>query len=277
MNPVNNCKNCGRPFTGNFCSTCGEKLYTEKDRSVVHLLKEGLHFISHFDGTFLTTLKTVLFKPGKLSVDYCNGIRKKYFKPLSFFLMLIIIYLLFPIYRGLNMGLYSHMKHPLYEKYATAEVTKLIALKGMSFPALADIFHRKGEQASKFLLFILIPVMSGFSMLGVFKKKRPYFDHLIFCTEALSVLILWGFLIFPLFVLGSSYFLPPSLYDTEIYTGLFLGLGYGIFISIAAYRFFGFKIRYSIIYSLLFTLILLNFIQFIYKFILFIIVIELVH
>ena len=277
MDVINNCKNCEHIFTGNFCSNCGEKLYTAKDNSVLHLLNEGVHFLSHFDGTFLTTLKTIVTKPGQFSFDYCTGIRKKYFKPLSFFLMLVIIYLLFPLYQGLNMNLYSHMQHPLYGKYATAAVTKMIATKHISFSALSENFHHKGEQASKFLLFILIPVMSVFSMLGALKKRRPYFDHLIFCTEALSVLILWGFLIFPLLVFVGSFFIPASFHDNELYTGPVLGLGYGIFISTAAHRFYGFKKWYSILYGLLFTLILFNFIQFIYKFILFVITVKLMH
>lgn len=102
------CKNCGHVFTGNYCNQCGEKVYTEHDKSLVHLLEEGFHFVTHFEGTLLTTIKTIFTKPGQLTLDYCNGVRKKYFRPLSFFLLLVVFYLVFPLLSGLNMTLYNH-------------------------------------------------------------------------------------------------------------------------------------------------------------------------
>ena len=62
-------------------------------------------------GTFFNTLKKIFTKPGQLSVDYCNGKRKTYFKPLSLFLLLVVVYLLFPVFEGLNMKLYYHTHH----------------------------------------------------------------------------------------------------------------------------------------------------------------------
>mgnify|MGYP003546581747 FL=1 len=97
------CKNCGNHFTGKFCNQCGEKIYNEKDKLIKHLFNDAIHFTSHFDGTFLTSLKTAITKPGKISLDYCSGIRKKYFKPVPFFLLLVVFYLLFPRFQGLNM------------------------------------------------------------------------------------------------------------------------------------------------------------------------------
>src|SRR4051812_13168732 len=78
------CKNCSNQFTGNYCNNCGEKVYTAHDKSILHFLEEGMHFITHFDGSFFSTLKAIFTTPGKLSTDYTNGIRKRYFKPLSF-------------------------------------------------------------------------------------------------------------------------------------------------------------------------------------------------
>ena len=112
--PSHICKNCNHAFTGKYCNHCGEKVYSEKDRSVLHFFEEGLHFITHFEGTFFNTLKKIFTRPGQLSVDYCNGKRKTYFKPLSLFLLLVVLYLLFPFFEGLNMKLYYHVHHPLY-------------------------------------------------------------------------------------------------------------------------------------------------------------------
>ncbi|MDB5202145.1 MAG: hypothetical protein JWQ27_1554 [Ferruginibacter sp.] len=270
------CRNCGNKFTGKYCNICGEKAYDEKDRSVMHLVGEGLHFITHFEGTFLTTLKSVLFKPGQLSEDYCNGIRKRYFKPLSFFLMLVIIYLLFPLFNGLNQILYAHMQQSVYGKFATKEVTKIIATGKIDYDTLADAFHHKAEQISKFLLFILIPVMACFSWLLGYRKRSLYYDHFIFSIEAVSVLILWGFLICPVILFSISPLLPADFFETELYTGIIMGGGFAIFVATAARRFFNFKRWYSMLYALLYTFCLMLFVQFVYKLILFYIAIHLV-
>src|SRR5687768_6645997 len=108
------CKNCGNHFSGKFCNNCGEKVITGHDKSVLHLVDEGFHFLTHFEGKFFTTLRTMFSKPGLLSLDYCNGIRKRYYKPVSFFLLLVILYLLFPMFQGLNMTLSSHMTQSAY-------------------------------------------------------------------------------------------------------------------------------------------------------------------
>lgn len=39
------CKNRGNQFTGNFCNRCGEKVYTDHDKSVSHFLKTPLIII----------------------------------------------------------------------------------------------------------------------------------------------------------------------------------------------------------------------------------------
>src|SRR5918993_3822483 len=96
------CKHCGNYFNGKYCNKCGEKVYTDHDKSIPHFFEEAFHFLTHFEGTFFTTIKTIFSRPGKLSSDYCNGIRKKYFKPLPLFMLLVVLYLVFPIFSGLN-------------------------------------------------------------------------------------------------------------------------------------------------------------------------------
>lgn len=245
----------------------------EKDKSVKHILSEGLHFITHFEGNFFNTLKIIFTRPGKLSLDYCNGIRKKYFKPLSFFLMLVILYLLFPVFEGLNMKLEYHKVHYLYGGYATGEVERLINERNITEMQLADHFHHAGEKTSKFLLFIIIPFVALFSWLLALRKN--YFHHFVFTIEASSFFILWGFLLLPLllFIIG---FTTGLQITSEGQTSIAILVVFIFYLTLAAKRFFSFKWSYSILYAILFALSLLVFLEYIYKFILFLIAIKLV-
>ena len=46
------CKNCGNFFYGNYCNICGEKVYTEHDKSILHFFEDAVHFLTHFEGNF---------------------------------------------------------------------------------------------------------------------------------------------------------------------------------------------------------------------------------
>ncbi len=270
------CKNCSTPLSGKFCNYCGEKVYTEKDRSVLHLLSEGMHFITHFEGTFFNTLRAIFTTPGKFSLDYCNGIRKKYFKPIAFFLMLVILYLLFPIFQGLNMSLYEHARHSFYGHYAMSKAVKVMQIQHFTDAQLSEIFQHASEKISKFLLFIIIPVMALFSWLLSFTKRKYFYDNFVFSIEAVSFFILWGFLILPM-LLKILHRIFPSFPDiSDLQTLIpFISI-FTLYLIIASKRFFKFKWWYSVLYSLVFTLVLTMFIQYIYKFILFFITIRLI-
>lgn len=263
------CKNCGTRFLGRFCNNCGEKVYTEKDKVVAHLFKEAFHFVTHFEGTFFTSLKIIVSKPGKLSLDFCNGVRKKYFKPLSFFLLLVIVYLLFPVFEGLNMQLHFYTENGVFGKYATGKVSSVMQARSMTFQEVSEVFHNKGEKVSKFLLFTIIPFMALFSWLVGFPKRKYYYDHFIFSTEAASLFLLWGFLVFPLILFGIKAITGTFVVENESYLAIIIVAVMLLFLVIGSRRFFKFKIWYAVIYSLLYILVLSAFVKYIYKFILF--------
>jgi len=270
------CKNCGNNYTGKFCNHCGEKRYEERDRSVKHLLAEGLHFVTHLEGTFFNTIITLFKRPGKLSYDYCNGIRKKYFKPLSLFLLLVILYLLFPIFDGLNVKPGEHIRHSLYGDYARRKAIEIMQEKQWPEAELVKAFSQASEKISKFLLFIIIPVMALFSWMISFKKRKYFYDNFVFSIEANSFFILWAFLIFPVLFKIFYYFFPVVDDSDWLYILLLNLFFFLLYLIIASKRFFGINWWYSIGYSLLYTFFLAMFIHYIYKFILFFITIRLI-
>ena len=269
------CKNCGNNFEGKYCNICGEKVYSQKDRSVLHILSEGMHFITHLEGTLFNTIRVIFTKPGKLSVDYCNGVRKKYFKPLSFFLLLVILYLLFPVFEGLNMKLKYHQSNGMYGQYAKAMADRILSEKQISEQQLEVLYHHAGEKVSKFLLFIIIPLLALTSWLTGFRKRKYYFDHFIFSIEMSSLFLMWGFLIFP-FLLKFLMWIVPGFYVPESYSVMIIYFPFIIYTMLAAKRFFNFKGWYSILYAVLFSISLIIFLELIYKFILFSIAIRMV-
>lgn len=212
-------------------------------------------------------------RPGKLSELYCAGIRKPLFKPLSLFFLLIILYLLFPVFEGLNMRLYYHVNHNVYGDYAMQKATQLAQQKGWTDAQLQAAFGARSEKISKFLLLLLLPLTALFFYALTFKKRSYFFDQLIFATEVNSMYLIGGFMILPLLLtiiqfiaeaVSGSYL---SLTDDGI--GLFMYALLVLFVMLGVRRFYKVKWWQAAGIALLFYLAHNIIVQVIYKFLLF--------
>ena len=87
------CLNCGAEIQHQFCPYCGQKNDVKKLNwhSLVH---EIGHFFTHIEKGFLNTSFQLLTRPGRVIKEYLEGKRKKYHKPVSFYLIWAAIRLL---------------------------------------------------------------------------------------------------------------------------------------------------------------------------------------
>lgn len=261
------CKNCQSEFKGKYCNQCGQKFYTEKDKSVSHLIEESFHFLTHFEGNFFNSLKAVLFRPGKLSAEYSNGIRKKYFKPISFYLMIIILYLIFPLFQGLNMEMKYYKKLEISGNYIEHQIEEKLEKEKISEAELAEKFNKVSAKTSKVLLLVFIPFTAMFLYFLYFTKKRFMFDNFILATEINIFYLLVFYLIFPLI-----YFLIVDLsgfYITERTLTILILSGFWIYSYIILKYIMKEKWWLTVIKSLILILIHSYFVMEIYKFLVF--------
>ena len=87
------CKNCNSLVEDKYCSKCGQ-------RSTIHKVTFGETFHDLVSSLFLEegplwqTLKFLVINPGKLFREYLVGRRKTYYKPVNFFVLITVVYLL---------------------------------------------------------------------------------------------------------------------------------------------------------------------------------------
>ena len=305
MQETNTCKNCGNEFVGKYCNLCGEKIYTNKDKSILHFFGDAFHFITHFEGTFFNTLRAIFKSPGKLSLDYCNGLHKRYFKPLSFFMLLVILYLLFPRFTGLNMPFKYYLNEGQYARDMTEKKTgismdsisarlyqavnaRTFSSQGArrqfviryadsvikSYPKLAALetrYTKKSETTSKVLLLILIPLTAICLYAVAFYKRRFFYDHLVFATELNSFYLLYAFFILPIFLELVVLVIPKSWYPriTEDLIGYFIRGGLLVFASFAIRNFYKERWIVAILKAILLVFVHGIIVYQIYRFVLF--------
>ncbi len=272
INP-HNCKSCNAVFFGKYCNTCGEKIWNEKDKNLRHFIGEFFHFSTHLDGKFFTTIKAIFTKPGKFSLDYCNGIRSKYFKPLSLFLIIIILYLLFPLAKGLNMNFNTYVSEDYnYAWFAKPIVKNTISKKEISFDDLAIRYNAKSDKFAKPFLLLIIPLSALLLFLLFYQKKLFFFDHFVFAIELTSLIFAVMFLLFPLLALLFFKIYPASqiLFKDGGIVGYIVLAYLFVMVSFAVKRFYGQNWFWTIFKSLIFLLLFATLIiDIIYNFILF--------
>ena len=89
---TNFCKNCGQLTTTKYCANCGQ-------RSSVHKVTLQETFEDLADNLFsvsaplVITIKDLFTNPGNLLREYLGGKRKKYYKPIPFFILTTVFYL----------------------------------------------------------------------------------------------------------------------------------------------------------------------------------------
>lgn len=201
---LNECTNCGQLFTGTYCNTCGQKVFSEEDKSIKKIWQEVVHFATHFESGFVYSMKTIFFKPGKMTLDYCSGVRKKYYSPVSLFMLMMFLYLIYPIAQGLNMPMETY-KYSNSLGMTQSDVDAQIRRKAMqlniSEQELAERYAAKSEKISKFLILMLIPLTLLVLFLLSLRTKRRVYDLVILSAEINVFVIATYFIIMPLVLL----------------------------------------------------------------------------
>lgn len=88
------CQNCQSPITGNFCAECGQKANLHKD-SFWHMIAHFAGDYFHYDSKLWVTLKTLLFQPGKITLEYNQGKRAKYLNPIQLYIFITTVFFIF--------------------------------------------------------------------------------------------------------------------------------------------------------------------------------------
>lgn len=91
---MHHCLNCGTDFSGKYCPNCGQK--SDVGRITVKaLFGEFFHLLTHIEKTFFKTTLDFIIRPGRTSLNYLEGKRQRYQRPVSYFLIWTGVFILF--------------------------------------------------------------------------------------------------------------------------------------------------------------------------------------
>jgi len=188
------CKNCQTEFSGKFCPECGQSI-KEFERPFSFLIVDLAGNIFAFDTRFWKTFVAILFKPGKLTLDYVKGHRVKYMPPFKFYVFISFIFFLL-------LNFYSSAKiknDPKTDKTVTIfgtigepdsntrdsvisdskvkadlEKKKVEEAKKLYMNEHPDLFFKQLFTYASWAMFFLMPLY-GFLLWLFYRKTQPYY------------------------------------------------------------------------------------------------------
>jgi hypothetical protein len=151
-----NCLNCNAEVNGRYCSVCGQE-NIEPQETFWQLVSHFVYDLFHYDGKVLSTLKTLIFKPGLLTREYVRGRRASYLHPIRLYIFISAVF--FIIFISFVVGGKNNAEN---SKQLTLEQTGIL---NRSIGRLYDSLKSTNDSAKKAQLHESIDALKNISLL----------------------------------------------------------------------------------------------------------------
>lgn len=183
------CPNCGTHASGNYCYECGQSNHLHRDTFGGLILHFFEHYF-HYDNKFWQTIRTLLFKPGELTVAYWKQQRMRYISPVSLYIFISAVYfglmaLTIPLAEKRTFKIESqvqaYMPRKAVKRNDSLVKTSVATNKTMQIQEFTKSSMEKAKHTMPKIFFFMIPIMAlVLKILFVRRKDLFFVDHLIF-------------------------------------------------------------------------------------------------
>jgi len=194
------CLNCGAALDGPFCSHCGQKAVHPKP-TLHELLDDALEEFLHFDGKIIQTLRTLVTRPGQLTVDVIAGRRARYIAPLRLYLTISVVFFVVAALspaRGIQVRVTEPGKgvgatvQKVQRPMTDEEKRQFLEANEKNAPRfIQPLLHRVVEDPAGLTrdvfatwpkaMFVLLPVFAV--IVAAFFHRRHFVEHLYFALH----------------------------------------------------------------------------------------------
>lgn len=229
------CANCGTPLAGDWCHACGQKRLNDGDRRFGHLLGQFVASLTDLDSRLWRSLRALLFRPGRLSLDYLEGRRQRWMTPASLFLLANLLYFLSPGISDFELPFANQLpgrlavqlaeqgeplapeerarrereNGQLHSRFSAAWVEARVAERdaaaradgrpvGYTLRDYALAYDARSADISKLLIILHVPFLALALQLLAWRRRRYFAEHFVVGLHLFTFLILFVELGIPL-------------------------------------------------------------------------------
>jgi hypothetical protein len=217
---------------GRWCHACGEKRLEPGDRRLAHLLGQFFAALTDIDSRFWLSLRALLFHPGRLTLAYIQGCRKRYMAPAALFILANVLYFIMPgltdfelpfvehIDGGLRIELIKESREPApaeRERFArwqgqvhTPWTDGLVRARVAQRDALAQqrgqrytlgdyqrAYDQRRSEISRLLIVLHVPALALLLWLSHLRRGFYFAEHFVMALHVFTFLILLIELLLP--------------------------------------------------------------------------------
>ena len=227
------CRNCGTPAGGKFCPECGQATALHPP-SAREFFQELLEHQIALEGAVWKTLAT-LAVPGRLTLEYLAGRKRRYVPPLRLYLTASLIFFLvakvmlsgdhlqvmvqgqvagdgpIALHCDVDDRLCSWMEGRLREHFA-----------GMTRAQANQFLLHRVIASFPYAMFFLVPVFALLTRAAYWRRPYNYGEHLVFAFHVHTFVFLLGALVAPF---GNPMYLtiPAAIYTAAAMRTVFGG------------------------------------------------------
>ena len=201
------CPNCGAPRPRRHCPECGEARIEPDELTLRHFAAQAVEQVTSVDGTLWRTLRTLVLRPGELTVEYFAGRRRRYAKPLQLFLLTNVAVLLFLQVAGIDvqrgrrtLAMYEAGRVQAAMVFDDGPLVKRVvelrrARTRLTPEAFATRFDARRAGMGQTAWLLAVPLVAGALALLYARRREPFLRHLV-CATHLSAFLSTGALFF---------------------------------------------------------------------------------
>lgn len=191
---LSRCVTCGSELAGEYCHACGERLRREPPtllRFIGELISEAIDT----DGRIVKSLRTLVTRPGRLTVEYMQGRRKPYLGPAAVFVVMNVLFFFVQPLSNLvtfNATLHSQTNWYPYSDWAEDIVQSHLDSSQVSRDDYAVEFDAASNAYARSLVFLQVPLFALCVALLQVRKRRFFIEHLVYATHFFATILLFG-------------------------------------------------------------------------------------
>lgn len=224
------CPNCGEDVGLHYCPGCGQKRTEATDFSPTWFLREFFESLTNLESRVWRSIWVLIRHPGQMTLDYFEGRRQRYLKPIQLFLLANVWFFLIQgvtHISALTTPLRTHLRSMPYREMMRPVVADRIALSGLTPAAFEVRLDEVMAEEAKTLVFAMVPMFALCLWLVVWQRRHTFVHHLVFATHFFTLMMV----VAPLCIVGIGI--------SPISTGLkenLLSLAFGTLMLVAIRR-----------------------------------------
>ena len=221
------CPSCQDLVGTPYCPRCGERPLLARELTLVGLGDQVFQSLTSIDGRLLNSFRTLVSRPGGLTVSFLRGRRKPFIGPVSLFLVTNVLFFATESLTGgtiFSTPLESHLHTQPWSGAAQALVARRLASLHTTIDAYAPAFNAAIALHARSLILLMALSFAPLPAIVFRRARRPFAAHAVFSLHLYAFMLL-------LFCIGTM--LPITL-DDAVSISLVLTCGVYLYFAIGA-------------------------------------------